>query len=72
MSHASNFGTVNIERPKPSTAGAFWATAPREDFTRICEQQYHDHMRGSFGDKCVSGAVVVGYLEGPAKRKGAR
>lgn len=73
MSYASpNFGTVNIERPQPSTAGAFWTTARREHFTQLCERMYWDHMRGSLGDKVVSGAVVVGYLEGPKRQKGAR
>lgn len=73
MSYGSpDFGTVNIERPKVKTGEAFWMTAPREEFTRLCEQQYQLYMKGSYGDRVVSGAVVVGFLEGPAQRKGAR
>ncbi len=73
MSYASpDFGTVNIERPKVTAENAFWATAPRDGFTRICEAQRWDHMINSKGESMVSGAVVVGYLEGPQKQKGAR
>ena len=68
----ASFGTVNIRRPAPSTVGAWWFTAPRDNFTRICEQQYADHMKGSYGDRIVSGAVVIGYLEAPKKKKGAK
>lgn len=69
MSYGSpDFGTVNIERPAPSKREAFWATAPREQFTRTCEQQYWDHMRNSTGDRMVSGAIVVGLIDGlPSK-----
>ena len=73
MSYGSpDFGTVNIERPKAKSSEPFWTTAERERFTEVCEQQRLDHMVGSYGDRTVSGAVVVGYLEGPAKKKGAR
>ncbi len=67
-----SFGTVNIQRVAPSTMGAWWFTAPREDFTAMCERMYADHMKGSFGDRVVTGAVVVGYLEGSKKTKGAK
>lgn len=71
MSYASpDFGTVNIERPQTKSSEPFWTTAERERFTECCEQQRRDHMVGSYGDRTVSGAVVVGYLE--TKRKGAR
>lgn len=64
---------MNTQQQQTSTSpSAWWFTAPRENFTATCYQQYVDHMRGSFGDKAVSGAVVVGYLEGPSKPKGSR
>lgn len=67
-----SFGTVNIQRVAPSTMGAWWAESPREQFTQLCERMYWDHMRGSLGDKVVSGAVVIGYLEGAKKQRGAK
>ena len=63
---------MNTQQQQSTEAAPFWFTAPRENFTATCEQQRIDHMRGSFGDKAVSGAVVVGYLEGPKKPKGMR
>lgn len=68
---SESFGTLQLET-KPAVNVAWWTDARRESFTRLCERMYWDHMRGSFGDKAVSGAVVVGYLEGPAKHKGAK
>lgn len=65
----SSFGAMQT---KVSAAPPFWVTAPREHFTTLCEQQWADHMRGSYGDRVVTGAVVIGYLEGAKKPKGAR